>query len=330
MELPRSDFWSQVALLLANIDAELSEIGSREGWSVKAKNMSRRQANVRRAVADLTQHRLTALVRHASTNNLEASPHGDAVSDSNQMLPPLDWQRHDPAERAFYEGLNSLIEKYKHHVSWNTLQNGLIAEDGRQLQVKPGTTQLDSFIPDKGGLTGKGAPKLEVEREENPPYRDPDEDEEDRIARMSGYPTSGMVNPDAEQVSSPSTITMNSASPSALKPHLASDTTAPTTDDTTTPAASDTTVPTTPNTDDTTTPAASDTDDPTPSPKVVGKKSASRQADRIRIRMIQDLPAPIVDETGRELDLMTGDIDFLDSDFAAGLIAAGLAENATI
>jgi len=134
IELPRPDFWTQVAVLLANIDTELAEIGKNEGWSAKAVNLSRKQGNVRRAVADLTQHRLTSFVRHASTDNLTLAPHGDALGEAKKNLTPLDWQRHDVAERSFYEGLNELIEKYKHQVSWNVLQQGLLAEVGELQQ----------------------------------------------------------------------------------------------------------------------------------------------------------------------------------------------------
>ena len=145
IELPRPDFWAQVSTLLANIDIELAEVGKSEGWSVKAQNLSRRQGNVRRSVADLTQHRLTAFVRHASTNNLASAPYGDVLGEEKSPLNPLDWQRHDAAERAFYEGLNSLIEKYKHHVSWNVLQKGLVGETEQTPVVEQGTVQLDSL-----------------------------------------------------------------------------------------------------------------------------------------------------------------------------------------
>lgn len=330
IELPRADFWTQVALLLSNIDNELSTIGSTEGWSVKAQNMSRRQANVRRAVADLTQHRLTALVRHAATNNLEAAPHGDVTSDANQMLPPLDWQRHDSAERAFYEGLNSLIERYKHHVSWNTLQNGLLSEGDELRQVKPGTTQLDSFIEEPGGLTGRGAPKLNIEQPETPSYRDPDEDEEDRIARMSAYPTSGLAQPDFDGGSSTQTSPIqpppqpSQAKPSQSQPSLTQEAVveSPTASP---PLSSDSTAVT-----DEGVEATSNSQTAADEEVESQVDGAEVTANRIRIRMVQDLPAPIVDTDGRELNLMTGDIEFLDSDFAAGLVAAGLAENAAL
>ncbi len=275
IELPRPDFWAQVSTLLANIDIELAEVGKSEGWSVKAQNLSRRQGNVRRAVADLTQHRLTSFVRHASTNNLASAPYGDVLGDAKSPLTPLDWQRHDAAERAFYEGLNELIEKYKRHVSWNVLQKGLIGETEQNPVVERGTVQLDSFVKDDGGITGQGPPKVVVKKVESQPYEDPDEDEENRIAKMSAYPTSGMVKPDV-------TSTEDSHS--------------------------------------------------TESASLEESKGSTDETDErmIRIKMLTDLPAPIMDTDGNELELMEGDVEFCEADFATGLIAAGFAEDASI
>ena len=181
IELPRPDFWTQVSVLLTSIDTELAEIGKNEGWSVKAVNLSRRQGNVRRAVADLTQHRLTSFVRHAG------------------------------------------------------------------------------HCPVCGGISFT-------------PNYTPDEDEEDRIARMSAYPTSGMLAND---------LPSNSASES-------------------------------------TTTSSEENDEQT------------QNKDLIRIKILQDLPEPIIDAEGNELELMSGDIEFCDSDYASGLIAAGLAEKASL
>ena len=275
IELPRPDFWAQVSTLLANIDIELAEVGKSEGWSVKAQNLSRRQGNVRRSVADLTQHRLTAFVRHASTNNLASAPYGDVLGEEKSPLNPLDWQRHDAAERAFYEGLNSLIEKYKHHVSWNVLQKGLVGETEQTPVVEQGTVQLDSFVKDEGGITGQGPPKVVVKEVESQPYEDPDEDEEERIAKMSAYPTSGMVNPDV---------------------------------------------------------TSKEDSHPTESVSAEEKEDSTDAASEgmIRIKMLTDLPTSIMDSNGNELELMQGDVEYCETDFATGLIAAGFAEDASI
>lgn len=275
IELPRPDFWTQVSTLLANIDIELAEVGKSEGWSVKAQNLSRRQGNVRRAVADLTQHRLTSFVRHASTNNLASAPYGDVLGEEKSPLTPLDWQRHDAAERAFYEGLNELIEKYKRHVSWNVLQKGLVGETEQNPVVEQGTVQLDSFVKDDGGITGQGPPKVVVKQVEAQPYEDPDDDEEQRIAKMSAYPTSGMVKPDVTDMG-------DSHSTEGVSLEESKEST-----------------------------------------------DAANEG-MTRIKMLTDLPAPIMDSKGNELELMEGDVEFCEADFASGLIAAGFAEDASI
>ncbi len=189
VELPRSDFWDQVSMMLQHIEVELTELGRTEGWSVRAQNLSRRQANLRRAVSDLTQHRLTAFVRHASASNLAAASFGDAVAEPRATLSPLDWTRHATSERAFNDGLQELIERYKRQVSWTSLQQGMTSEDIPTITLEPGSTQLDEFVEEEGGLTGEGAPDIAPPEMEPEPFIDPDEDEEERIARTNdGWP----------------------------------------------------------------------------------------------------------------------------------------------
>jgi hypothetical protein len=61
-----------------------------------------------------------------------------------------------------------------------------------------------------------------------------------------------------------------------------------------------------------------------------GSSSEEASANMIRIKILQDLPEPIIDADGNELELMTGDIEFCDFNYASGLIAAGLAEKASL
>ena len=79
VDLPRPDFWNVCSQLLQSIEMELAEISRVEGFSARAQTLSRRQANLRRAVADLTRHRLTAFVNHAALANLASTPFGDAA-----------------------------------------------------------------------------------------------------------------------------------------------------------------------------------------------------------------------------------------------------------
>ena len=126
VDLPRPDFWHVCSQLLQSIEIELAEISRAEGFSARTQTLSRRQANLRRAIADLTRHRLTAFVNHAALANLASTPFGDAVSEASINLMPIDWQRQDGAERAFHSGVAELIEQYKRNVSWNVFQKGVL------------------------------------------------------------------------------------------------------------------------------------------------------------------------------------------------------------
>jgi hypothetical protein len=278
VDLPRPDFWEQVTLMLQHIEVELTELGRTEGWSVRAQNLSRRQANLRRAVSDLTQHRLTAFVRHASASNLAAARFGEAPAEPRAVLSPLDWTRHASSERAFHDGLRELIERYKHHVSWSALQQGMVAENMPTITLEPGSTQLEEFIEDEGGLTGEGAPDIAPLDMEPEPFIDPDEDEEARIARTSdGWPA---------------------------KVHI--------------DAAKFDERPVDENASDSTENDAE------------GSQEQVDSVGMLRIRMLTDLPEPILDAEGNELELMQGDIEFCDATMAEGLITAGFAEDASL
>ena len=120
-----------------------------------------------------------------------------------------------------------------------------------------------------------------VKKIESQPYEDPHDDEEQRIAKMSAYPTSGMVNPD---------ITSSGNSDSEEGASLE---------------------------------GSRDSTDVTSESTEAGKGM-------VRIKMLTDLPTAIMDSGGNELELMQGDVEFCEADFASGLIAAGFAEDASI
>jgi len=111
------------------------------------------------------------------------------VAEPRATLSPLDWTRHATSERAFNDGLQELIERYKRQVSWTSLQQGMTSEDIPTITLEPGSTQLDEFVEEEGGLTGEGAPDIAPPEMEPEPFIDPDEDEEERIARTNdGWP----------------------------------------------------------------------------------------------------------------------------------------------
>ena len=262
VDLPRPDFWHVCSQLLQSIELELAEINRAEGFSPRTQTLTRRQANLRRAIAALTRHRLNAFVNHAALANLASTPFGDAMAEANTNLAPVDWQRQDGAERAFHVGVSELIEQYKRNVSWNGLQQGVLnAEIMPQPTTPAGNAQLDQFVDSPDGLTGQKPP--EIEQEEVGVWEDPDFDEEDRISMMEEYPEiSESVMPD-----------QNSESADA---------------------------------------------------------NEDATGGMMRLRILRDMPEPILDESGEEIELLEGDSFNCGSLMAQTLIAAGWAEAVTL
>ena len=258
VDLPRPDFWNVCSQLLQSIEMELAETNRLEGFSARAQTLTRRQANLRRAIADLTRHRLTAFVNHAALANLASTPFGDAAAESSQNMAPVDWQRQDGAERAFHSGVSELIEQYKRNVSWSGLQEGVLETTIVPTPITPsGNAQLDQFV--EGGLTEQSPPDIESANSEEM-WEDPDIDDEDRISMMEEYPeimeTNASEEPDGGNESAD--------------------------------------------------PVASGT--------------------MMRLRILKDMPEPILDESGEEIELLEGDSFNCGALMAETLIAAGWAE----
>ena len=258
VDLPRPDFWHVCSQLLQSIEMELAEISRAEGFSARAQTLTRRQANLRRAVSDLTRHRLNAFVNHAALANLASTPFGDAASEASANLMPIDWQRQDGAERAFHAGVSELIEQYKRNVSWNGLQKGVLDTPSSQPIATPaGNAQLDQFVDTPGGLTGESPPEIEQTAAAEV-WDEPDFDEEDRIAMMEEYP----------EIS---------------EPMVAED---------------------------------SQTNEP----------ASAEMSGMIRLRILKDMPEPILDANGEEIELLAGDSFNCQALVAETLIATGWAE----
>ena len=263
VDLPRPDFWHVCSQLLQSIELELAEINRAEGFSPRTQTLTRRQANLRRAIADLTRHRLNAFVNHAALANLASTPFGDAVAEANTNLAPVDWQRQDGAERAFHVGVSELIEQYKRNVSWNGLQRGVLNADMLPQPTTPaGNAQLDEFVDSPDGLTGQKPPEIEQDVAEV--WEDPDFDEEDRISMMEEYPevSESLISDDEPDASVDSNM--------------------------------------------------------------------GQTGGMIRLRILKDLPEPILDESGEEIELLEGDSFNCISVVAETLIAAGWAEAVTL
>jgi len=266
VDLPRPDFWQMCSHLLQSIEMELAEIGRTEGWSARAQNLSRRQSNLRRTIADLTRHRLTAFVNHAALTNLVSTPFGDAAPDVKANLVPLDWQRQDGAERAFHAGVAELIEQYKQNVSWKVFQQGVLSSERPNIATPACNAQLDAFVDGPGGLTGEAPPSVD----EAPlsageeVWQDPDFDDEDRVALIEGFP----------EISENMPVEILEAE--------------------------------------------------------VEAEPLSESTSLVRILILQNLPEPLIDEDGEDIELFEGDVHHCASLFAETLIAAGFAAAAPL
>ena len=184
--LPRVDFWENVSQLLDHIELELNELVSTEGHTLRAHTASRRQANVRRTLTELIRKRLSALLSYASTQSLR-STNSSTNNENKHKLAPIDWSRHDSAERQFFLSVNHLLDEFKQTISWNEMQNGQSHTSATPL-APLGSIQLDAYVNEPGGLTGQGPPSMIFENEiQKQPLQNEDDDEE-RIAKIEAFP----------------------------------------------------------------------------------------------------------------------------------------------
>jgi len=171
-------FWDAVGQLLQSMETELSETVRDEGMTAKAQLLSRRLGVARTCVRDLTRIRLAAFTRHAISSNLLSSGNGGPVG-----FQTLDWSRHDPSERVFYNGVKDLAEKYKIATSWSSMLGS--AESESVAVVKEVVETLEDFS--EGGDEDVPATTNTISRQE-PEWEEPDFDEEDRIREMDEFP----------------------------------------------------------------------------------------------------------------------------------------------
>ena len=171
-------FWDAVGQLLQGMETELSETVRDEGMTAKAQLLSRRLGVARTCVRDLTRIRLTSFTRHAVSSNLHSSTNSSSVG-----FQTIDWSRHDPSERVFYNGVRDLAEKYKVSTSWSSMLGSSEAEPVAAVNEAIETLEDFSGGGDKGVLANtQTLPTQETEWEE------PDFDEEDRIREMDEFP----------------------------------------------------------------------------------------------------------------------------------------------
>ena len=302
--LPRQNFWEMVGRLLAGIDAEIQDMIMNGTTGLRLQNAQKRQANIRRIASELSRKRLVTMMQYLASQSLRT----DSQLGTNQDLPPMDWARHDPAEKAFYTGIVTQMDRFKKLIDWDSMQKGILAEGMTERKKHSrGTMQLDSFIENPAGLTGQSPPELIIDDEE-PEIElvDSQYDEEDRIYSeewpdIDEYVKSGLDTP-----SEGAKPEQKSAEKSADK-HMAAMELAPSKKQSKLI------------TEETSDLSSSEVGDETP------PLEKTEQA-MIRIRIVQSLPEPIVLGDGVEIMLEEDDIHFIDKDTADWLVESGVAE----
>ena len=169
-------FWDAVGQLLQSMETELSETVRDEGMTAKAQLLSRRLGVARTCVRDLTRIRLTSFTRHAVASNLLNTVNGGSVGFQR-----LDWSRHDPSERVFYNGVKDLSEKYKISTSWSSMLGS--SEPDSETAVNEVSETLRDFSSEED----EDVP-VPISPQRHEEWEEPDFDEEDRIREMDEFP----------------------------------------------------------------------------------------------------------------------------------------------
>lgn len=170
-------FWDAVGQLLQSMEVELSETIRDEGMTAKAQLLSRRLGVARTCVTDLTRMRLAGFTSHAVMANLLSTSNEQGSSNGFQRL---EWSRHDPSERVFYNGIRDLTEKYKVSNSWSIM---LGSSEGQEDQSGSDVSDtLKEYTQDFDEVRAK----IPASSDEH--WEDPDVDEEDRIREMDVFP----------------------------------------------------------------------------------------------------------------------------------------------
>jgi len=299
MPLPRSDFWKKVGELLDTIEMDIHNTYKTVGNSLKLQTLQKRQANVRRTATELARKRMVALMQHSASMALRTEGGGQG-----QDLAAMDWSRHDPAEREFYSNATEQLNKFKQAVNWNSIQMGVSSEElDRELRMAPGTTQLDSFVQESGGLNGQGPPTIALEDNQEP--LEESYDDEELLAKADEFPELAGTQP-VEEMRAKDTVTVeNHAAAMELAPSKKKEEM------------------------DFAAWAAADAKSETKSEPSVQESSEPMESELLRIRITKSLDEPIITIDG-EITLGAGDVLFLDEMTANYLVESGVAEIATL
>tara|TARA_B110000459_G_C16598189_1_gene489725 strand:- start:1034 stop:2047 length:1014 start_codon:yes stop_codon:yes gene_type:complete len=298
--LPRPDFWVTVGKLLSDIDLDIQHMMMNGMTGIRLQNLQKRQANVRRIASELARKRLVAMMQHVASQSLRIA----SQPGMSQDMPPLDWQRHDPAEKAFYHGLQIQMDRFKKDIDWNSMQNGELSGNLIEKMVhSPGTMQLDSFVEQDKGLTGSPPPDLIFADEDSQQEIISDMDEEDRFLvdqwpDIDEFTQSDLVeNKPIEQV--------DLKSESQSKKHSAAMELAPSKQSTSTIELDSLEIIT---------------------KQEIEQDEKSSNNNMIRIKVVESFPEPISVGDGEDILLEKDDVHYLDQETANWLIESGVAE----
>ncbi|RJU94510.1 MAG: hypothetical protein DWC03_02600 [Candidatus Poseidoniales archaeon] len=302
--LPRQDFWEMVRALLSTLDVDIQEMVRKGSTDMRLQNLQKRQTNIRRIASELARKRMVAMMQHVASQALRSGVNPSMA----QELPSLDWQRHDPAEKAFYHALQLNVDRFKKEIDWQGMQQGLLGELRAPPRTHaPGTMQLDAFLGE-GQLTSQPPPDLAFEDTLEPlPVAEDDAEErwmdDAPWADEEAYLLADMAD---REPSKPETSPQTQA-PAGAK-HGAAMELAPSKE-----------------------PIDIIEDAAPTSNKAVEAPAAEEDNDgNIRVRILETMPEPIMDSSGEPLSLEAGDVHFLDEATAAWLVDAGVAERAEL
>ena len=300
VHLPRKDFWEMVKRLLTTLDVQIHNMIRKHGADLRVQNEQKRQANVRHIASELARRRLVAMMQHAASQSLRMAT---SATDNATVLPPLDWQKTDGAERQLYTAIQTEMDRFKKTIGWQEMQDGLRGEmDFAALTHKPGTMQLGDFT--EKPITNQAPPDLVFEDQRPEPLDTIDIDEEDRIAALEWDSMEQVPMPERDEENQTPPAPLPQA-PSSEGRHSAAMELAP----------SATSVITDDWMDDT---------PPKEEEKVV------ETIPLIRIRILTSFDEAIATTDGSELMLQAGDVHNLETGMAQWLIDSGAAEAAPL
>ena len=101
-----------------SLDVEIQDM-VRKGDRYATPN-HRRQTNIRRIASELARKRMVAMMQHVAIKLFRSGVNPSMAHE----LPSIDWQRHDPAEKA-YHALQMNVDRFKKEIDWLGMQQGL-------------------------------------------------------------------------------------------------------------------------------------------------------------------------------------------------------------